>query len=81
MWVRVHIGDEIMELAIMLFLMVFVASLIVTMAYLLTIMNKMEGEFNWIYSVCEMSQSHPGSEFQALREISEYIEEHENPCD
>ena len=37
-----------------------------------------ERKLDWIYSISEMSQSHPGSEYKALEEISNYIERNGN---
>jgi len=67
-----------MEILFLIFFICLWFAAIVVAAHLLVKLNQEERKLDWIYSVSEMSQSHPGSEFKALEEISSYIERNGN---
>jgi len=64
-----------------LFLIFFIVLLFIMTGLALLVSEKLKEEerkLDWIYSISEMSQSHPGSEYKALEEISNYIERNGN---
>jgi hypothetical protein len=67
-----------MEILFLIFFICLFFTAIIIAVQLLVKLNEEERKLDWIYSVSEMSQSHPGSEYKALEEISDYIERNGN---
>ena len=67
-----------MEILFLIFFIILLFAMTVLALIVSEKLKEEERKLDWIYSVSEMSQSHPGSEFKALQEISDYIERNGN---